>query len=396
MPPHFFERELLASRRGVFESEKIPDSTDFLGDAIKNGELIIQCLKSSSDKRSLMRFIHRGDGNIFDQGQNLNINLDKISKDTKLVYQFLRENGASHFQDIENGTNLSPMKINAVLQKTVQSGLVTTDNYDSFLSIIGTAQKQKSQSRGRSSRHAIRENVKNQILLKKGRWFLTSSFAVIGKKHPLNEQIERQARLLLQRYGILVKEFYRRETGFLPWYQLFQVLKRLEWQGEIRRGYFIEGLSGIQYALPEAVEILSRLPDKIIDNESYTISTLDPSLPFGGNIDWSICKENGEKIEIKKNLGNHLTFLSEEPVLYSENYANRIWTLTLLKNKELERIFSFFKNWLRLPDTMRPKKKIEIETINDKAATDFVHADLFYKLGFEKEGSVIALWPSGL
>jgi hypothetical protein len=62
----------------------------------------------------------------------------------------------------------------------------------------------------------------------------------------------------------------------------------------------------------------------------------------------------------------------------------------------LEKVFNSFKNWLRLPDSIRPRKKIEIETINDEPASDFNHADIFYKLGFEKEGSVIVLWPSGL
>ncbi|MFQ5824732.1 MAG: hypothetical protein ACE5JB_11795 [bacterium] len=51
-----------------------------------------------------------------------------------------------------------------------------------------------------------------------------------------------------------------KETRCLvSWYQLFQILKRLEWQGEVRRGYFIEGHLGVQFALPEAVEWLKKL-----------------------------------------------------------------------------------------------------------------------------------------
>jgi ATP-dependent Lhr-like helicase len=396
MPPYFFEREILSSRLGKSETEESSVSTDRLGNSISNGDIVIQCHKSSSEARNLIRFLQRGDGHIFDFDIIENENINSMSPEIKTVYQFIKENGASHFQDIESGTNLTPIKLRNVLEQTVQNGLITTDNYDSFLSLIGPAQKQTMTTRGRSSRHTLRQNVQNQILLKSGRWFLTSSFAVMGKKISMDEQLERQARLLLQRYGILVKEFYRREDGFLPWYQLFQVLKRMEWQGEIRRGYFIDGLSGIQYALPEAVELLSTLPEMEINDACNIISTIDPALPFGGNLDWEINNEGGKKVEIRRASGNHLVFLNEEPALYSENYANRLWTVKPINNKTLENIFNSFKNWLRLPDTIRPRKKIVIELINEGQAAESDLADIFYKVGFEREGSSIVLWPSGL
>ena len=73
-----------------------------------------------------------------------------------------------------------------------------------------------------------------------------------------------------------MKECYRRESGLLPWYEIFQVLKRLEWQGEIRRGYFIAGLSGVQFALPEAVEAL-RATRRLSDDEPVVVlAATDP------------------------------------------------------------------------------------------------------------------------
>jgi hypothetical protein len=91
-----------------------------------------------------------------------------------------------------------------------------------------------------------------------------------------------------------------------------------------------------------------------------------------------------------------LAFLREEPVLYSENYGNRLWTVKSLKNKDLEIIFNSFKNWLRIPDKIRARKKIEIEHIDDESADKSDIADILYAVGFEKEGSSIVLWPSGL
>ena len=394
MPPYLFEREILSTRLEISDTGKPSLDTGLLGGLVSKGDIIIQCYKNNPEARNLIKFLPRGDGHIFYDDNNENT--DGMTAGINTVFYFLKENGASHFQDIESGTNLTPVQLRDVLEQSVRNGLITTDNYESFLSLIGPAQKQSKRTKGRSNRHSIRLNVQNQVLIKSGRWFLTSSFAVMGKKVSLDDRLERQARLLLQRYGILVKEFYRREVGFLPWYQIFQVLKRMEWQGEIRRGYFIEGLSGIQFALPEAVELLSTIPDKERGRDCKIMSTIDPALPFGGHIDWEIFHDSGKKLEIRKTPGNHLVFLCEEPVLYSENYGNRLWIVKSLNNKDLENIFNSLKNWLRLPDEIRVRKKIEIEFIDDEVAIESNLAEIFYSVGFEKEGSSIVLWPSGL
>ena len=97
------------------------------------------------------------------------------------------------------------------------------------------------------------------MILDATHWFLIDSFAVRGKSLTEEERIDNQTHLLLKRYGILVKEEYRRESNFVNWYNIFQNLKRLEWQGKIRRGFYIERLSGIQFALPEAVDLLEKV-----------------------------------------------------------------------------------------------------------------------------------------
>ena len=64
--------------------------------------------------------------------------------------------------------------------------------------------------------------------------------------------------------------------------------------------------------------------------------------------------------------------------------------------KDLENIFKSFKNWLRMPAKIRSRKKIEIEFIDDEIAIESNFAEIFYSVGFEKEGASIVLWPSGL
>src|SRR6202007_1084143 len=68
-----------------------------------------------------------------------------------------------------------------------------------------------------------------------------------------------QASLLLQRYGIVSRETALMDPCLPPWRILYEVFSRMELAGEVRRGYFVEGLSGAQFALPEASRQLQDL-----------------------------------------------------------------------------------------------------------------------------------------
>jgi ATP-dependent Lhr-like helicase len=67
---------------------------------------------------------------------------------------------------------------------------------------------------------------------------------------------EKVARILLKRYGVVFKRLLEREGIALPWRVLLRIYHRLEARGEIRGGRFVAGISGEQFALPEAVGML--------------------------------------------------------------------------------------------------------------------------------------------
>ncbi|HAF24335.1 MAG TPA: hypothetical protein DCK93_15755, partial [Blastocatellia bacterium] len=70
------------------------------------------------------------------------------------------------------------------------------------------------------------------------------------------EAAEKIARILLKRYGVVFKRLLEREGIALPWRVLLRIYHRLEARGEIRGGRFVAGISGEQFALPEAVGML--------------------------------------------------------------------------------------------------------------------------------------------
>src|SRR5205823_2875091 len=98
---------------------------------------------------------------------------------------------------------------------------------------------------------ALRDLRRRASQRPEGRWSLLNW----GQPDP-EAQAVLQAMLLLQRYGVAARELALLDPWLLPWRVLYEVLSRMELAGEVRRGYFVEGLSGAQFALPEAVQLL--------------------------------------------------------------------------------------------------------------------------------------------
>jgi ATP-dependent Lhr-like helicase len=88
--------------------------------------------------------------------------------------------------------------------------------------------------------------------------------------------IELQARVLLQRYGVVFRRLLARESSAASWRELVMVYRQLEARGEIRGGRFVSGMSGEQFATPDAVTALREARRMPPSGELITISAADP------------------------------------------------------------------------------------------------------------------------
>jgi ATP-dependent Lhr-like helicase len=97
-----------------------------------------------------------------------------------------------------------------------------------------------------------------------------------GSQTSRERAVEQLARALLRRYGIVCRRLLAREASAAHWRELTRVYRRLEARGEIRGGRFVSGLSGEQFALPEAVERLREIRRSDPDARVMVISAADP------------------------------------------------------------------------------------------------------------------------
>ena len=116
-----------------------------------------------------------------------------------------------------------------------------------------------------------------------GRWSLA---AEIFRAAPDDPPARRRAwaELLLERHGVLTRELVRAEAFPGGFSALYPALSSLETLGAARRGYFVEGLGGAQFALPGAVERLRALEDA--PEQALVIAAADPAQLYGAGLRW--------------------------------------------------------------------------------------------------------------
>jgi ATP-dependent Lhr-like helicase len=99
---------------------------------------------------------------------------------------------------------------------------------------------------------------------------------------------------LLQRHGIVTRETAAQENLPGGFSAIYEVLKALEASGSVRRGYFIAGLGGAQFALPSAVELLRSLGRATPDPaEMVALAASDPANPWGSILRWPDAEDPG-------------------------------------------------------------------------------------------------------
>jgi ATP-dependent Lhr-like helicase len=184
-----------------------------------------------------------------------------LSHGAQLVLEFLRQRGASFFADIVRGTGKLKAEIETALWELVAAGLVTADGFDNLRSLIDP-KRRAGQGSGRTTRprHST------------GRWALLHEDVAVER----TRAVEAACRMLLRRYGIVIRDLLARESNLPPWRELLMAFRRLEDRGEIRGGRFVDGFLGEQFALPVAVESVRATRSLPLSGETITLSAADP------------------------------------------------------------------------------------------------------------------------
>jgi len=253
-----------------------------------------------------------------------------ISARAMRVLEALRRDGAMFFDELQGDARLLPVELENALGELVATGLVNADSYAGLRAMLLPAAK-----RATSDKRRRRGGGALPTMEEAGRWALvrradgdkvvakiteyssilnaassgkgcgmdddtaaghngastgaaSNAAAVLAglpakpaapqrKPRTDPETLEYIAMTLLRRYGVMFWRLLEREAAWLPsWRELLPVYHRLEARGEIRGGRFVAGLSGEQFALPEAIPLLREVRRRAHDGGLVCVSGIDP------------------------------------------------------------------------------------------------------------------------
>ncbi|HEX6513615.1 MAG TPA: DEAD/DEAH box helicase, partial [Chloroflexota bacterium] len=210
-----------------------------------------------------------------------------------------------------------------------------------------------------------------------GRW----SLFVPGEPASAGEQAEAYARQLLARYGVVAREMALAEDGPAPWAAVYQALKRMEALGQVRRGYFVKGLSGAQFALADAVERL-RQPRQ----SRVLLNATDPANPYGALLPFE-----GDR-RVTRLGSNQVALVDGRPALAAESQGRELWPLS----GEADEGLRLLPAMLAAPPRVRRLRKLEVESWAGQPVVGSEVQGALAELGFEKEPQRMTLRPSRL
>ncbi|MEX0805760.1 MAG: DEAD/DEAH box helicase [Candidatus Binatia bacterium] len=195
-----------------------------------------------------------------------------LSGSARDVARYLEQRGACFLTDIVRGAGLLKIKVEEALWQLVAHGLATGDGIAGLRVLLMPEHKRQGR---RHSLRVISGGRGAARMMPVGRWSLWRDQT--GRSALSSEQIvERKARQLLERYGVVFRDLLRRETNLPPWRSILGIYRRLEVRGEIRGGRFVNGFIGEQFALPVAIEKI-RAERRVDEKQSpITVSAADP------------------------------------------------------------------------------------------------------------------------
>ncbi len=413
-PGVVWERDLLPLRVRDYE----PGELEGL---CQRGEVVWVASGGRDPARARVRFFFRGEGHLFLSPEPEAPDGDgERSPVAQQVLEFLRGEGASFTADLEGSTGLHGDELSAALVELVMAGLVTNDTLHALRQVLARRSEEGTRPRrslssleaelaawrqearpaatvgrrplsrarvGAAKRTAVQRVERASEPPWPGRWSLVHRMGVWGKELPYPERIERQARQLLQCYGVVTRQSLEGDPeGGWDWSALYPQFQIMEMRGEVRRGYFVRDLPGIQFALPEAVERLRdwTRPDAPHAEKLVLVNACDPANLFGparaGSEDADADLDPARFVRIP---ANYVVLLRGRPVLLLELGAERVRSLPDTPRDTLRRALG-----LAVGHAMGSLRRLTVKAWNDEPILESWGAPLLEGTGFRREALV--------
>jgi ATP-dependent Lhr-like helicase len=377
VPLRLWEQALLAGRLESYEREWI----DRLGLA---GEIVWTCFGASAGRvgvalRENLGWLRERAAPPAD-----------LDPRTKNVLLHLQLRGASFVRDLTRPTGLDAGQMLAALWELFWAGLAAPDTHSA---ILAGAAPVRTEPRGSAAGSVLGPGGPRGPRYRKGqargilphlpvvgRW---SAFGDDDGLSP-DERHEARAHLLLARYGVVARELVR-----AGWSGLRHALLRMELGGEVVRGYFVDGLSGEQYALRDALPDLDRAARRA---EPHVLVNLADPANLWGSV-FGLTRPDGTRVSAPRLPHTWLIFRDGRPLLLAERHGQDLTPLSGWEPADFAGAIRALQSLVDRPAALRPVRRLEIATWAGRPARESDARDPLAAAGVAIDGERAVYTP---
>ena len=283
----------------------------------------------------------------------------------RAILTHLSERGASFVAQLPEAAARPDVVVRA-LWDLAWLGLVTNDTFAPLRTLGRT-------SRGPRGRFTLPAG---------GRWSTLTT--VVGATPAETVRAHTRALMLLERYGIVSREAAAAESLPGGFSSVSGVLRAMEESGKIRRGHFVDGLQGAQFAHAAAVDRLRAARDvggDAVGPPVVTLSAIDPANPYGALLPWPA--EGARRAA-----GAKVVLAHGEPLFFVERGGKKLRLMARIDDALLAPALAALKRIA----AARRHRQLRIEEIDGVAALHSPHATLLERGGFRIEPGALVLW----
>jgi ATP-dependent Lhr-like helicase len=379
LPAELWEQAVLPGRAPGYQPR-------WLDGCLASGEWTWVCQGEAGEAPGLLAFLRRE--NLPRMRPPLAENAPPAGPAADAVLACLRARGALFVTDLCQHAGLSPAAARVALWELLRRGLVCNDRFD----VIRRGEYPDATARNGAGRAALlRPGAarRRAMQLPEGRWSLLA-----WERPDAETQAAQAAALLLGRYGVVARELALLDPWMPPWRVLYEVLSRMELAGDVRRGYFVEELSGAQFALPEAAQMLQdlALPSSAAA-PVVLVHGLDPANLYGAGAPFDVPPLDGTRPPLRR-AGTWLVLRAGRPVLLAEQHGRRLTALQGACAEEVAAAVAVVPELLRRDRTLAARRRLTVAEWNGRPVAATEGRALLEAAGFVRDYQAMTLYAA--
>ncbi len=283
------------------------------------------------------------------------------------VMAHLEERGACFASELLAAAGTPPQaELLEALLDLVWMGLVTNDTFAPLRALAAPPR-----ARGRRPGRAA-------PTLLAGRWSRVAEL-LVPEVEP-TRRAHARALLLLERHGVVSRDVLAVESAPGGWSALYPIYRAMEEGGKIRRGHFVEGYVGAQFAFAGVVDRLRAARGGGEAAAVHVLAATDPANPYGAFLPWPAART--AEARPRRSAGARVVLVAGELALYLDRGGQRAFTFAPAEPSREDEAADLAARALHRLFHDRSRSGLRIETIDGVAAAASPLAEAFLRAGF--------------